>query len=666
MVLTTKSENVIITDKRTPAEEEKNSHTYDVAVIRRRKREKHKKELSGIEKRNRTKDKTEENDRKRQIRSKQAAKRTGGKIRNRVKDNVEDTVNSATGTDDSEYSNQRDFGSVENTGLKREKKTAKIAIKAILTEIILFLKAVVTVMTNMVVLVAVVTVFIVIVAVVTVRNITYGMIADEEPYVREDLSQITSELSAELTELKDKYGCYSISTEGDFIDTKAVIAFWWTLKNNTGNTSYWDSFITGDDKNDLAYVFYEFNEVRFETDGVSGYIDHRGVHIEEEVITPPESADTGGKPEKVSKKVLKVTISHRTIDEMCTRYRLSESQIQELKEMLEDEELWEELLGTSELSQYAARELNCSGTKYQDYYGKQTDTNLLFVEYCMEKTGLLSETYMIPSENVEGFRKQCIAKGFYKPKGMYIPKEGSVIFLSYNGGSKIGIVSKVHVENKIIEVIIAGYNKELVEEISLNSTTQIVEGYAYFGDIYVEALSSMNGAYSAGSVTSPRIKGTDTELTYEEVHINRYYTSVLDSPFSGDIGLDRYVGDRGGNCTAYAWGRRCELEGDITELNPGAGNADDWFNDPKNQSIYRTGQTPEVGAVCCWDYGPGSSGHVAIIEVINEDGSIVTSNSGYSTRTLFYTEIFANEQALRAKYKIFQGYIYLDKINQTK
>lgn len=166
-----------------------------------------------------------------------------------------------------------------------------------------------------------------------------------------------------------------------------------------------------------------------------------------------------------------------------------------------------------------------------------------------------------------------------------------------------------------------------------------------------------------GSVKVPRLAGTDTELTYKEVTHNKWYSAHVaedGTPFSGDIGLDRYRGDWGGNCTAYAWGRRCELEGERTKLGA-AGDAYIWYAREIAAGIYKCGQKAEVGAVCCWSYGYEGDGHVAVIEEINTDGSIITSNSGYSTRTLFYNNVYSSEEELKAGYGIFQGYIYLEK-----
>lgn len=170
-----------------------------------------------------------------------------------------------------------------------------------------------------------------------------------------------------------------------------------------------------------------------------------------------------------------------------------------------------------------------------------------------------------------------------------------------------------------------------------------------------------------GTVKQPRLEGTATELTYKEVNRSPWYSGYVSSngsPFVGDNGLDRIRGDRGGNCTAYAWGRRCELEGRRTDLGS-MGDAYCWYIRELESGIYKCGQKAKVGAVVCWSYGTGVNGHVAIIEQINKDGSIVTSNSAYGSTTgipiLFYNVTYENEQALKSAYTIFQGYIYLEK-----
>jgi surface antigen len=183
----------------------------------------------------------------------------------------------------------------------------------------------------------------------------------------------------------------------------------------------------------------------------------------------------------------------------------------------------------------------------------------------------------------------------------------------------------------------------------------------------MQSSDSETGSLVTSSVAEPRISGTSTELTYKEVYNSPWYSHYYGSPFAGDYGLDKMRGDRGGNCVAYAWGRRCELEGEKTQLGT-MGDACKWFAREVKAGIYKTGQTAEVGAVACWSYGSEKYGHVAIIEKINDDGSIVTSNSKYGSYDnipkLFYNATYTSEETLKSAYAHFQGYIYLEKVEQ--
>lgn len=112
------------------------------------------------------------------------------------------------------------------------------------------------------------------------------------------------------------------------------------------------------------------------------------------------------------------------------------------------------------------------------------------------------------------------------------------------------------------------------------------------------------------------------------------------------------------NCTCYAWGRRWEITG-IRPDNLSLGNASRWFDDAVAAGL-KTGQTPQLGAIACYDYEGG--GHVSIVEKINADGSIVTSNSAWGgayfyTSTLYPPNYFWNGMPSDA---VFEGFIYLD------
>ena len=114
------------------------------------------------------------------------------------------------------------------------------------------------------------------------------------------------------------------------------------------------------------------------------------------------------------------------------------------------------------------------------------------------------------------------------------------------------------------------------------------------------------------------------------------------------------------NCTCYAWGRFWEeSDPDRTYTNPprlSTSDAEDWYG--YTADGYQRGQEPQLGAVICFADGPYSGdGHVAIVEQINADGSIVTSNSAYGG-AYFYTQTLQPPNYLPAAGYVFQGFIY--------
>lgn len=113
------------------------------------------------------------------------------------------------------------------------------------------------------------------------------------------------------------------------------------------------------------------------------------------------------------------------------------------------------------------------------------------------------------------------------------------------------------------------------------------------------------------------------------------------------------------NCTAYAWGRWYELLGVKPKVY--TGNAENWFPKGTSYDGYERGQTPKLGAIACWRKGQAGNdkdgaGHVAIVEEIYADGSILTSNSGYKA-SLFFTKKIPKGYASSGY--TFQGFIYL-------
>lgn len=114
------------------------------------------------------------------------------------------------------------------------------------------------------------------------------------------------------------------------------------------------------------------------------------------------------------------------------------------------------------------------------------------------------------------------------------------------------------------------------------------------------------------------------------------------------------------NCTCYALGRWGELwdaqnAQEMPVLCPY--DARLWYG--YTQDGFIRGQTPRLGAVICWDSTIGEQGHVAIVEEIYSDGSILTSNSAYNG-TYFFTMNIPNTYYYNQYYD-FQGFIYNPK-----
>lgn len=113
------------------------------------------------------------------------------------------------------------------------------------------------------------------------------------------------------------------------------------------------------------------------------------------------------------------------------------------------------------------------------------------------------------------------------------------------------------------------------------------------------------------------------------------------------------------NCTCYAWGRRFEITGE--EPDTSLGNADTWFQYAVSHG-QKTGQTPELGAMITFHYtgsAAGDGGHVGVVEVINDDGTIVTSNSAYGG-TYFYTQTLSPPNYSWGDWVVLDGFIYLE------
>lgn len=125
---------------------------------------------------------------------------------------------------------------------------------------------------------------------------------------------------------------------------------------------------------------------------------------------------------------------------------------------------------------------------------------------------------------------------------------------------------------------------------------------------------------------------------------NPYYNRIATGGYSGAImGSPRCEGtDVLANCVGYAAGRFNEIIGKgkyvYFQYPP---NAEDFY-DTAIAAGLKVGTKPQLGAIICWAKGKtwtsaDGAGHVAVIEEIKSDGSIITSESGYGCSSPFWT-----------------------------
>lgn len=118
------------------------------------------------------------------------------------------------------------------------------------------------------------------------------------------------------------------------------------------------------------------------------------------------------------------------------------------------------------------------------------------------------------------------------------------------------------------------------------------------------------------------------------------------------IVIDTSTGSVLPNCTGYAWGRALEIL-NLTDCNLSTRNADNWYNNTADG--YPRGSVAKLGAILCYS-GGYLTGHVAVVEQINQDGSIIISESNYGG-DYFRTVTLPSNYSYNNL--VFQGFIYI-------
>lgn len=154
---------------------------------------------------------------------------------------------------------------------------------------------------------------------------------------------------------------------------------------------------------------------------------------------------------------------------------------------------------------------------------------------------------------------------------------------------------------------------------------------------------------------TPRLTApSNTDPRWININYGGYNRCILGYPSYG-------YGSVLSDCTGYAWGRWLELL-NATTCNLSINQASIWYLNTGDG--YARGQTPQLGAVICWDEINQGSGHVAVVEQINYDAnnnitSIVVSESVYGGVTFRLQTLYPGNNWHLYRGMTFQGFIYL-------
>ena len=189
--------------------------------------------------------------------------------------------------------------------------------------------------------------------------------------------------------------------------------------------------------------------------------------------------------------------------------------------------------------------------------------------------------------------------------------------------------------------------------VNTSFTTQ--DGIRYMPDTCTALHNYIKASFSLSTAAEflPRLQAPDPEVDSFLYWTPKKVTGdVIEGASPFPIIQDNSVLPSG---TAYAWGRFYEITGEEPKLS--TKSAKEWWS---YQDGYPRGQEPRVGAIACWTNT--EDGYVAIVEQVKDDGSIITSESGWDVTG--NTDIWRLQNRTKgtgnwglADYT-FQGFIY--------
>jgi len=296
-------------------------------------------------------------------------------------------------------------------------------------------------------------------------NTVFGIFFSSEDIVNEMImntvvQEINNEMAIKIRNIQNSniYDDYVITS--DRAEWKEVLSIYSVKVYDESNSV--DVITMNEEKKEiLKDIFWDMNRVSYE--------------IKNEVSE-----------DNLNERVLYITISSKSVDEMINNYNLSNEEEKQMEELLSDEysTVWSSVifgtpLGSPSMVQIALSQVgNVGGQPYWSWYGftERVDWCAIFVSWVANESGYL-DTGVIPkfavvSNGVNWFK----AVGQWQDNN-YIPREGDIIFFDWenDGGiNHVGIVEKVE-DNKVYTI--EGNSNDSCKQKHYSINSNVIYGY---------------------------------------------------------------------------------------------------------------------------------------------------------------------------------------------
>lgn len=339
-------------------------------------------------------------------------------------------------------------------------KTAVQAAKAATKAVIAMVKVAIAAIKGLVALIAAggwvaVTVILIICLIGLLVGSVFGIFfsSEPDPSTGKTVNGIIAEIDAEYT---GKIDNIISSNTHDLLDMSGARAAWkqvlavYTVKTVTAQDNPMEvATMNGEKAPILQTVFWDMNTISHEVATTTVYED----------VLDDNGLPTG-ETTPVSKTVQRITVTHKTTDEMAVKYGFNNEQKTWLEELLKPEYhgLWNGLLygitsiGDGSLIEIADTQIgNIGGEPYWRWYGFNSHVAwcACFVSWCADQCGYI-DAGVIPrfsfcDDGIQWFKN----RGQWQDNS-YMPAPGDIIFFDWDGDGNsdhVGIVERAEGDN---------------------------------------------------------------------------------------------------------------------------------------------------------------------------------------------------------------------------